>query len=84
MTAHELARQLRSMYVNAPPGHKTTMMQLFGIRFAAEMRNCGESPQRILDLANIGRTSPVTIHDGIRLAEYVVPKRSDRGTVQEG
>lgn len=75
MTVGELAQHLRSMYVNAPTDGKTTMMQLFGVKFAVEIRNCGESPQRILELADIGRNSPVTIHDGMRLAQYVVLRK---------
>ena len=59
------------MYDGAPPGHKTMMLALFGIRFAKEIQDCRDKGH-ILELADIGRGAWPEINVGRQLAEYVV------------
>ena len=46
MTPTELAKRLAHMYDNARQGETATMVHLFGIRYADELRRCGETPLR--------------------------------------
>ena len=48
MTPTELAKRLAHMYDNARQGETATMVHLFGIRYADELRRCGETPLRNL------------------------------------
>ncbi len=71
MTDIALAETLRDMYSNAPQGDKTTMIRLFGIKYADELKNSTMSMSRIAELAQIGVNYHAEISKGIRLAKYV-------------
>lgn len=70
MTEAELAAILRRMYQNAPKGEEMTTIQLFGIRYAAELYTPGVSVNSVAKIAGIGNMKP-WITGGMRLAEYV-------------
>ncbi|GHT78351.1 hypothetical protein FACS1894130_04750 [Spirochaetia bacterium] len=82
MTVPELARALTQMYENAMDGDKATMVHLFGIRYADEIRRAGCNANDIIQQAQLtdGSYMPESykteISKGINLAEYVVDKKS--------
>ena len=53
MTPGKLGATLFSMYDGALPGEKTTMIHLFGVKYAAEIRDCGASVTEIVRLSGI-------------------------------
>ena len=71
MTKQNLAKELDDMYSNAPKGDSTTMIRLFGIKFAEELKECDCSMSEIAKLANIGENYHAEISKGIRLSKYV-------------
>ena len=74
MTLHELSSALRDLYENAPRGEQATMVHLFGIRYASEIRASGCTPKMILQDAGMGTSWQTEISKGIRLSRYVVEK----------
>jgi len=71
MTKYELAKKLNDMYSNASKGDSTTMIRLFGIQYADELKDCTSSMSEIAELAKIGINYHAEISKGIRLAKYV-------------
>ena len=69
MTVGEAAGILRRMYENAPRGEKTTMLHLFGIKYADDL--AGLSIEDIVRKAGILKSYPTEINKGRRLAKYV-------------
>ncbi len=59
------------MCYNAPKGDSTTMIRLFGIKYAKDLKNCTCSMSEIAELAEIGVNYHAEISNGIRLAKYV-------------
>ena len=74
MTPQELADILSRMYREAPEGEATTMIHLFGVRYANEIRNCGASVAEIVRLSALSHTTYATeVSKGVKLARYVMP-----------
>ena len=71
MTKQDLAIELKKMYNNAPKGDRTTMIRLFGIKYAKEIKECDASVIAIVTFAEIGSSYHAEISKGIRLAKYV-------------
>ena len=72
MTENEAIIMLKSMYENAPHRDQVTMIHLFGIKYATELRSLHI---RTIALRATGKVSYVTeINKGIRLAKYVTPR----------
>ena len=76
MTSTELSRRLKKMYEDAGHRDSTTMVLLFGIKYAKELKSCGETMEKIARDASIGRTGRSSsygteINKGIRLARHV-------------
>ena len=59
------------MYSTAPKGDSTTMIRLFGIQYADELKSITASMSEIAELAEIGINYHAEISKGIRLAKYV-------------
>ena len=74
MTPQELGKILSDMYQAAPNGEKSTMVHLFGIRYADAIQHCGVSVEEIIDLSVLGRSYNTEVRKGMRLARYVVPR----------
>ena len=74
MEKKELAKILADMYTNAPKGDATTMIRLFGIQYADELKNCDCTISDIAELSKIGVSYHAEISKGIRLAKYVTVK----------
>jgi 5-methylcytosine-specific restriction protein B len=82
MTLDELAKILAEMYANADQDEKTTMVHLFGIRYANEIRKNG-GPTVIANRAHQLKTEPqipksyhAEINKGVNLAGYVIEKQT--------
>ena len=74
MRPAELGRTLYKMYRDAPEGEKTTMIHLFGIKYADKIRDREEPvPVReIIRLSGLPETYDTEVSKGVRLARYVV------------
>jgi len=71
MTKQDLSIELRNMYENAQKGDGTTMIRLFGIKYANELKECAASMTEIATLSEVGASYHAEISKGIRLAKYV-------------
>ena len=76
MTPDELACTLSEMYHDAPEREATTMIHLFGIKYADEIRDCGAPVTEIVRLSSLPNTYSTEVSKGVRLARYVVPRTS--------
>ena len=74
MTKQNLSIELKKMYTNALQGDKTTMIRLFGIKYAQELQECEASMTEIAELSGIAASYHAEISKGIRLAKYVTLK----------
>jgi hypothetical protein len=74
MTLNELGEKLHEMYSNAPKGDSVTMIHLFGIRFANEIKIGKYSKKDIANAAKIQESYATEISKGINLAKYVIEK----------
>jgi len=65
----ELINILKSMYDNASRGYKATMINLFGIKYATELKN---QPIKYIALSATGKDSLyIEISKGIKLAKFL-------------
>ena len=69
MELQQLADELRKMYNGAPRGEQTTMIHLFGIKYASELTRT--SPGSVIKQAGLHSSYVTEIHKGRRLAKYV-------------
>jgi len=83
MTESELTAELKRMYNDAPHGESTTMIHLFGIMYADELKNRDTSVARIA-ANSVGPAYHTEISKGIRLAKYVDLKRVGKDFGDEG
>ncbi len=74
MTPEELANVLSDMHQNALHGEKPTMIRLFGIKYADEIRDCGASVAKIVRLSTVGDSYNAEVSKGIQLARYVIAR----------
>jgi hypothetical protein len=70
MTTEELIAKLSEMHENALPRDSTTMIRLFGIKYANELKDCGD-PITEIARRSVGKSYHAEISKGIRLARYV-------------
>ena len=73
MSPDELAKILRRMYDAAPHRRKAVMPSLFGIRYAQEIGQCGETPDKLVELSGIPRSYGIEVRKGKKLREWVMP-----------
>ena len=84
MTVYDLAKKLSEMYENAGDGEKTTMIHLFGIRYAEIIKDKKYSAADILGKTKLrngkcmSNTYTTEIYKGIRLSRYVVEKQTEK------
>ena len=71
MTPQELATILSRMYLDALHNETTTMIRLFGIRYADEIRHCGGPVTEIVRLSEVSDSYHAEVSKGMRLARYV-------------
>ena len=80
MAPDELAHTLSEMYHNAPEREATAMIHLFGIKYAAEIRDCGAPVTEIVRLSGLYLSYSSEVYKGVRLARHVVPRHRLDGT----
>lgn len=68
MNENELGKILKNMY-EGKEVKKTTMIHLFGVIYAREIRNSGVTPKSICKAANMSESYQVEINKGIALAQ---------------
>lgn len=78
MNEHELAQKLRDMYESAKRNEASCQVHLFGIMYAEEIKNSGCTSKRLIELSGINKGYQPEISKGIKLSQYVVPKRQRR------
>ncbi|MCU7845811.1 MAG: hypothetical protein KZQ93_18420 [Candidatus Thiodiazotropha sp. (ex Monitilora ramsayi)] len=66
-----LADKLKEMYFNSDEGETAVSIHLFGIKYAAEIMECGASPKQLAKLAGVPETYGTEINKGRNLAKYV-------------
>ena len=72
MTPQQLADTLSGMHGEATYDQKTTMIRLFGILYADEIRDCGEPVTKIVARSSLRNTTyDNEISKGVKLARYV-------------
>ena len=76
MTAQELGTVLRYMYRGADKGSAVVMVHLFGVKYAALIRQSGANASDIVRAANMSESYAREIQKGINLAKYVEVKPS--------
>ena len=73
-TLMEFSSILKKMYEEAPIGESTTMIHLFGIKYAKEIMEADFSVKDILFNAKMSTSYQTEVHKGVRLAKYVYLK----------
>lgn len=72
MTESELAKELKGMYEKGISSkEQTTMIHLFGIKYADVIKKHKYKPKNILKSAGMPESYKVEINKGIKLAKYV-------------
>lgn len=71
----ELGNKLREMYENAPYGDSVTMIHIFGIKYANEIKQNGFTVGNIIKASGINSSYATEVSKGIRLAKYVIIKQ---------
>lgn len=75
MTPEELSKALSDMHDSAPEGEKPTMIRLFGIKYADEIRDCGATVTEIVRRSSVRDSYNAEVSKGIQLARYVIARR---------
>lgn len=70
MTVIELGNKLREMY-ETKGVLKTTMIHLFGVIYADEMRNFGIKPIEVVKAAKMHESYSTEVSKGMNLSKYV-------------
>ena len=75
MTEVELGKELRRMYEKGVAAkEQTTMIYLFGVKYAEEIRKNKYIARNILKYAERAESYQIKINKGIKLAKYVEVK----------
>lgn len=70
MTCMELGKKLREMY-DIKGANKSTMIHLFGIIYADEIRNSDLTPVEIVKAAQLPESYKAEVQKGMNLSMYV-------------
>lgn len=71
MTLIQLGEKLKEMYFGSKDGESVVMIHLFGIKYAAEIKELGASASSIALAAGIQKSYGTEISKGIKLAKFV-------------
>ncbi len=71
MAPDELVDILSRLYRDAPKDEAMAMVHLFGIKYAAEIRRCGESVPQLVRRSCVPNPHKTEVYKGMRLAKYV-------------
>lgn len=67
-----LGNKLREMYEKAPYGESVTMIHIFGIKYASEIKRNGFTSGDIIKASGLNSSYATEVSKGIRLAKYVM------------
>lgn len=70
MTITELGNKLKEMY-ETKGTNKTTMIHLFGVIYANEMREAGIKPIEVVKAAQMPESYQTEVNKGMNLSTYV-------------
>ena len=73
MTVYELGAKLAEMY-HAPGANKTTMIHLFGVMYADEIKAAGTNATEVIKASGLPESYVTEVHKGMRLSQYVSVK----------
>ena len=74
MMSHELVEILKRMYREGKArGEAVVMIHLFAVKYADQIRSCGETPHKIAERATNYYKYGTEINKGMNLARYVRP-----------
>lgn len=71
-TLEELGEILADMYSNAQKKEQVTMIHLFGVKYAEDIKKVGI--REVIDEAGIHSTYRTELNKAVNLAKYVRPK----------
>ena len=74
MTLQKLGQKLSEMYFGSEDGETAAMVHLFGIKYAAEIKESGASMKAIAKAAGIRESYGTEISKGVKLAQFVSVK----------
>ncbi len=74
MTLQQLGKELNKMYVESKDGESVVMIHIFGIKYASEIKESGESMKAIAKAAGIHESYATEISKGVKLAKFVIVK----------
>ena len=60
-------------YLESAEGDSVSMIHLFGIRHAEDIRRCGKSVTELVKRSSIPNSYVTEVHKGMRLAKFVKP-----------
>ena len=75
MKVAELGAILNGMYNSAPMEDAGSMIRLFGIRYAAEIKKDNYSNEEIMKASGISEVYLYELSKGVKLSEYVNSKQ---------
>ncbi|MCW7553012.1 hypothetical protein NX722_10235 [Endozoicomonas gorgoniicola] len=71
ITKEDLGQKLNEMYFNYPDKETVVMIHLFGIKYAAEIKEVGISQKELTSIAKNQLSYVTEISKGMKLAKYV-------------
>jgi hypothetical protein len=71
MTLQQLGQKIKEIYFESREGEAVVMIHLFGIRYASEIRESGESMKAIAVAAGIQESYGTEISKGVKLSKFV-------------
>jgi hypothetical protein len=69
-----LGKELKEMYLSSNDGEAVTMIHVFGIKYAKEIKNLGVSMKKVAQAAGIKESYATDISKGVKLSRFVVIK----------
>lgn len=72
MTLNELSQELKTMYTNALPNEKVTMIYLFGIKHYKEIKQVGIKD--VVEQSGIRLSYQAELNKAVNLGKYVTVK----------
>lgn len=71
-TINQLGNILKEMYSNAPKKEQVTMIHLFGVKYAEDIKNVGI--REVIEQSGIRLSYRTELNKAVNLAKYVNPK----------
>jgi len=75
MSIDELGSILNGMYNSAPMEDAGSMIRLFGIKYAAQIKKDNYSNEEIIKASGVSEVYLYELSKGVKLSEYVNPRQ---------